>query len=566
MNWLALKAPTGVAALLVYLVGSASFSPAAQAPRKLKGAPRVAQWTRFETGFTRATEYQNPLQDVHLEVEFVSPGGDKRTVLAFWDGGKNWKVRFSPDEIGKWTYRTRSSRKEDPGLHNQSGEFTCIPYTGKNPLHRHGALRVSEDRRHLEHADGTPFFWLSDTAWNGAMKADAKSWEVYLRDRVDKGFTAVQFVTTQWVCADGDEHGQPAFIGKERIAVNPAFYQRLDERIDTLNEHGLIAAPVLFWALTYGEEPVLSPGPTLSDDQLIVLGRYFTARYGAHHVVWILNGDGDYRGEKAARWRKIGRAAFGARPERLATVHPGGLHWVGDEFRHEPWLSFISYQSCHYHSPEAYRWHVDGPPAKDWSVEPHHPIINLEANYEAVYSLDKAKKLFDDHDVRRASYWSLLVSPPAGITYGAHGIWSWQLTRGFPMNFPHAGEAPSWQEAMRLPGSTSMKHLKDLFTSFEFWRLRPAQELLVEQPGTQDPLRYVVIAVAEGGDWGLAYLPAGGTVHLRPEALGSSIEARWFNPRTGEWLRSQPVGGSRLELTAPDEKDWVVHFAGAAKR
>jgi hypothetical protein len=529
-------------------------------------AQTVPQWTRFEAAFTSSANYENPVQDAQMEVDFSSPSGKQITVLGFWDGDTNWKVRFSPDEIGKWTYRTRASRPEDGGLHNQVGKFTCVPYQGRNSLYRRGVVRVSDDKRYLVQADGTPFFWLSDTAWNGAMKADAKSWEVYLRDRVDKGFTAVQFVTTQWVCADGDEHGQPAFIGKERIAVNPVFYQRLDERIDALNAHGLIAAPVLFWALTYGEEPVLSPGPTLSDDQLIVLGRYFVARYAAHHIVWILNGDGDYRAEKAERWKKIGRAVFGDRPQRLATVHPSGLHWVGDEFRNEPWLSFIGYQSCHYHSPEAYRWHVEGPPAREWNKVPPLPVINLEAHYEAINSLDKAKKSFDDRDVRRASYWSLLVSPPAGITYGAHGIFSWQLSRGFPMNFPYAGEAPPWHEAMRLPGSTSMKHLKDLFTSFDFWRLRPAQELLVEQPGRQDPLRYLVIATAEGADWGLAYLPVGGTIRFRAETLGNSIKARWFNPRTGECLKSQQVNGSPLELRAPDAKDWVVHFVIARKR
>lgn len=29
----------------------------------------------------------------------------------------------------------------------------------------HGDLRVTADRRFLEHGDGTPFFYLADTAW-----------------------------------------------------------------------------------------------------------------------------------------------------------------------------------------------------------------------------------------------------------------------------------------------------------------------------------------------------------------------------------------------------------------
>nr|MBA2355903.1 DUF4038 domain-containing protein [Acidobacteriota bacterium] len=44
----------------------------------------------------------------------------------------------------------------------------------------------------------------SVTAWNGVMKADAKSWDSYLRDRLGKGFNVIQYVTTQWRTAAGN--------------------------------------------------------------------------------------------------------------------------------------------------------------------------------------------------------------------------------------------------------------------------------------------------------------------------------------------------------------------------
>jgi Domain of unknown function (DUF5060) len=55
----------------------------------------VAQWTRYEAQFTTSLEYGNPVQEAQVEVEFTSPSGKKRTVLAFWDGEKSWRVRFS---------------------------------------------------------------------------------------------------------------------------------------------------------------------------------------------------------------------------------------------------------------------------------------------------------------------------------------------------------------------------------------------------------------------------------------------------------------------------------------
>ncbi|MHC4567662.1 MAG: DUF5060 domain-containing protein, partial [Planctomycetota bacterium] len=45
------------------------------------------QWTRFEEAFVSSRDYDNPAQDVEVRVEFTSPSGNKRTFLAFWDGG-----------------------------------------------------------------------------------------------------------------------------------------------------------------------------------------------------------------------------------------------------------------------------------------------------------------------------------------------------------------------------------------------------------------------------------------------------------------------------------------------
>ena len=517
----------------------------------------VPIWTRFETRFTSSEKYDNAVQDVQLTVEFTAPSGKKHIVQAFWDGAAVWKVRFSPDEIGKWNYRSTSSNSADKGLDNQSGEFTCVPYPGDNPLYRHGAIRVSDNRRYLVHADGTPFFWLSDTAWNGALKSDASSWERYLEDRTSKGFTAIQFVTTQWRAGAANADLRVAYLGKEKIWIDPVFYQWMDERINALNAHGLMAAPVLIWAVHANQRMLeLSPGTSLPDDQIIVLARYIVSRYGAHHVIWILAGDGDYRGEKAERWKKIGRAVFGDSPARLATMHPGGEEWVADEFRNEPWFSFNSYQSGHGDSDEALRWLTEGPPSRDWKTEPHLPFINLEPNYEGHRGYTH-RTLFDAHAVRRAAYWSLLVSPPAGVSYGAHGIWSWELSPREPMNHVGSGIAPPWYEAIDYPGSTSLKHMKALFDSLEWWRLCPAQDLLAEQPGASDSSRFVAAAKAEDDTWAMLYAPVGGKIAVRTESLAKPLVARWFNPREGTWIGELAVTDGTQTFQTPDSEDWV---------
>ena len=543
--------------LPMVLISQAGFTPQPAGPTK-----KVFRWARFEAQFTSSGDYENPLQDVRVEVDFTSPTGKTRSVEAFWYGARNWKVRLAPEETGKWTYRSRSSKADDAGLNGQSGSFDCAAYSGRNPLYLHGGLKVSDDRRYLAHADGTPFFWLGDTAWNGVLKADPGSWDLYLRDRVAKGFNVVQYVTTQWRTASGNADGRPAFYGREKIAIDPVFYQWMDERVDAMNDLGVVAAPVLIWAIA-GATAMLNPGNMLPDDQIITLARYMVARYGAHHVVWFLAGDADYRGEKAERWKKIGRAVFGSQPDRLATMHPGGRMWVADEFRDEPWFSFNGYQSGHNDSAESMRWHAEGPPSQGWKKEPHHPEINLEPNYEA-HIARPSMKVFDAHAVRRAAYWSLLIAPPAGVSYGGHGIWSWELKPNPPMTHPYTGTAPPWHEAMKHPGSTSMKHLKDLFSSLDWWRLRPDQDALADQPGRESPDRFIAAARSENGDAFLAYIPEGGKVAIKMDRFKSGVAAHWFNPATGARSSIGRISNQGThEFAAEGGRDWVLLMKSA---
>src|ERR1044071_3785449 len=66
----------------------------------------ATKWGRFEQSFKSAVKYENPFQQCALKVAFVSPSGQTNLVDGFWDGGKTWRVRFSPGQPGHWTYRT----------------------------------------------------------------------------------------------------------------------------------------------------------------------------------------------------------------------------------------------------------------------------------------------------------------------------------------------------------------------------------------------------------------------------------------------------------------------------
>src|SRR5690554_3799519 len=56
------------------------------------------------------------------------------------------------------------------------------------------SLRVSDNNRFLTDADGEPFFWLGDTAWELFHRLDREEADMYLSNRADLGYTVIQAV------------------------------------------------------------------------------------------------------------------------------------------------------------------------------------------------------------------------------------------------------------------------------------------------------------------------------------------------------------------------------------
>ncbi len=523
----------------------------------------MARWGRFEQAFESSRVYGNPIQDVQLTATFVAPSGHEHQVDGFWDGGATWRVRFMPGETGEWSYHTSCSDQDNAGLHGQAGRFRCQPNEGQSVFERHGALRLAPERTYLEHADGTPWLWLADTAWNGPLLSTADEWEHYLAVRRGQGFSAVQWVTTQWIAAPtGDLHGQQAYHGREQIAVNPAFFQRLDGKLDAINRAGLLGVPVLLWAATWTADDAVNsvnPGVSLPEDQAILLERYMVARWGANHVAWILNGDGDYRGEKAERWRRIGRAVFGNRAHAPVLLHPSGMNIPFDEFRDEAWLDIITYQSGHGDDAATQRWIWDGPPAQVWRASPTtRPVINVEPPYEDHIAYQSGERI-SAHTMRRATYWSLLIAPTAGVSYGGHGVWGWDDGTITPTAHPGTGVPLPWQKALYLPGAEQFVYLATLFQSVEWWRLRPAPSLVRHQPGDVDPSRYIAAARSNANDLAVIYTPVAQPLELDLGAFPAGIAARWFQPETGVFQPANAAGsGDQGSFTPPGEGDWVL--------
>lgn len=525
-------------------------------------APVVTKWGRIEIDFESDKDYGNPIQEAALQVVFTSPFGSVYNVMGFWDGGQQWRVRFCPDEEGEWSYATFFSDAENTGLHNREGGFTCGPSQTDSEFDVHGPVALSANRRHFIYADEKPFFFMADTAWNGCLRSTRDEWRYYLSERVRQGFNTVQWVATQWRAAPhGDVEGNLAFSGMEEIAINPAFFQRLDDWVEMTFQAGLVNAPVMLWALGGRNHPEKSPGASLSEDQMILLAEYMVARWACYPVVWILGGDGNYDGENAERWQRVGRAVFGKGPHAPVAMHSSGRRFPTDEFRSENWLDVVGYQSGHGDSDETLQWIVTGPPSEDWKKAPRQFYINMEPSYENHVAYH-SKRPHDAASVRRAMYWSLLNAPTAGVTYGGHGVWGWDDGSGPPVDHPNSGTPLPWHDALLMDGAEQVRYLVDAFDSIGWWTLRPSPELLGVQPGERDVHNHILISKSVANDLVVAYTPQGEAVVVKMAGLSPQLRGIWYNPRDGdvEAAEVREVNGRRV-YEAPGDGDWLLVMA-----
>ena len=508
---------------------------------------------KFERTFHSSKGYINPIYDVQsFGIRFTSPSGRVKVINGFWDGAQNWKVRFAPDETGSWSWESFCSDKGNEGLSKIKGAFVCNVNSSNKAIYRYGAIIHPKGSYYLTHTNGTPFFWAGCTAWNGTLKSTEQEWDEYLSNRAATGFTVIQFVTTQWRGCDKNSLGQVAFEGSGRIKINPDFFKHLDTKIDKINEHGLVAAPVLLWALATVQGRELSPGYYLPEAEAVLLARYMVARYGANHVIWILGGDGKYTGETEQRWKNIGRSVFKEGPPGVVALHPGGTSWIGDVYADESWLDVIGYQSGHSNSEHAVNFINKGQVAARWDRLPPRPIINMEPVYEEIQPNITAA------DIRNAAYWSVLNAPTAGFTYGSNGIWPWLRKGELILNHADKGEQTSrWYDAIKLPGSLQAGYLARFMRSMEWWTLKPAPELLVEQPGDKVPADFVSVSQAEGGRTIVVYIPRSASVKLYNLA-NYRYDVKRFDPVSNQLIKAEAITKDGiLNIVAPGRKDYV---------
>ncbi len=517
---------------------------------------------------------------VDVDVVFADGDGREWTVPAFRKDERAFGVRFAAPAEGEYTWRSACTDADDPGLHGREGRIEIGPYTGANPLYRHGRVRAAADTPTLEHADGEGFLWLADTWWMGL--ASRLDWPDGFRelaaDRARKGFNVIQLVVgpfpdfsateAAFDPQQANEGGWSWAPGWERI--NPAYFDQADLRIARLVELGLVPCIVGTWGYYL---------PTMGVERVRRHWRNLIARYAAWPVVWCLAGEtampaypchgDDAAWERESRiqrdgWTEIARAVRERDPfGNLITTHPSCPSFSRRQLNEPDMVDLDMLQTGHagYFALPS----VVSVLAEAVAERPRIPVLNGEPCYEGIMG-------GSGPEIQRFCFWASITGGACGHTYGAQGIWAMSSPDEPFRGTTHDWGPGFWQDVMHYDGSRQVGLARKFLLGLPWRRFTP-----LDQPHLPEG-RLGAYVCGDVDAAVICYLPVN---CVQPEMLGMlrhpwwgadaapltlapdrSYAASWFNPRTGKRTEigraTTDAEGLWTPPDKPDKTDWVL--------
>ncbi|MBA7715876.1 hypothetical protein ES703_124934 [subsurface metagenome] len=235
----------------------------------------IERWGIFELAL-KGPEGGNPFVDVKLSAEFkqrsrvFKPEG-------FYDGDGVYRIRFMPDRLGRWTYITRSNRRE---LDGKKGRFTCKEPSPSN----HGPVRVHKTW-HFAYADGGPYLQVGTTCYAWVHQGSAME-EQTLATLKDAPFNKMRMCV--FPKSYSYNKNEPKFYPYEGKPLkdwdfkrfNPEFFRHFEKRVGDLRDLGIQADIILFHP--YDRWGYKSMG---HENNKFFL-RYMVARLAAYRNIW----------------------------------------------------------------------------------------------------------------------------------------------------------------------------------------------------------------------------------------------------------------------------------------
>jgi len=410
-------------------------------------------------------------------------------------------------------------------------------------------LKVSDNCHFLVFEDGTPFFWLGDTGWEVFHRLNRNEAVGYLKKRKEQGFNIIQAVLLSEF--DGlnapNEYGSLPLINSdpENLKITPGndtskineydYWDHADFIIRKAEELGIYIGLLPCW----GEYVIPREGRAIFNSviQAYNFGNILGKRYHVRkNIIWILGGDRlpDERSNGLDLWRAMAKGIadgtngvtdFKSKTDyttTLMTYHcfASSSQW----FRNDEWLDFNMWGSYHsdYSITRAYEQSFT-----DWMLPDPKPTINGEPAYEehAVNWLINNGS-FTSYDVRQIAYWSVFAGA-FGHTYGCNPVWQFYDKNRNPITFANK----FWQAALDDQGANQMRYLRNLIESRPMLERIPDQSVIIKGMGSGS--NHCI--ATRGKNYIFIYIPTGYPVTIQMGTMQcDSVNASWYNPRTGE--------------------------------
>ena len=517
--------------------------------------PKVEANRVAEVALVSGKMYKNPFVEIELNAVVMQPDGTKLTVPMFWAGGNRWCLRYASSVAGVHTFRTECSDNTNAKLHGVEGKIEVTAYKGQNNLYRHGPIRVATDRRHFEHTDGTPFFWLADTWWKCLCKR--MTWvgfQELTADRKAKGFSAIQIICGPYpdenmMEARWENEGGKPYETKDFSVVNPKYFDYADRRIKHLVDAGIVPVIVGGWG-----RPQSGGKSTLAQVGIDGYKRHWrnlVARYGAYPAIWIVGGEAK---DSHGPWSKVAKYLKDTDPyHHILCYHAPGhprkalrdnsmfdfdMLAIGHNGMETVNRTFKLMKSC-------------------FETSPARPVLCGEACYEGHMQTNFQY-------IQRHMFWSFVLSGAAGHSYGAAGIWQASV-EGDPGITP-VYDLTTWKEGMNYPGSAQLGLNKKLLEKYPWSRFESHPEWVEDG----------CFAGGIGGEVRFIYLPRRNIYNWSgPAVKNLNPSVNWhvyyFDPATsrkfdqGTIKASAKVGDKtakpvNFKKNVPSPQDWVLVF------
>ena len=202
---------------------------------------KIEKWGIYEACYQGPKE-GNPFLEVQFEAVFKHEESLVE-VPGFYDGAGEYKIRFMPELLGKWTFTSKSNVEE---LNGKTGSFQCVEPSTNN----HGLVRV-KDKFHFEYTDGTPHYSFGTTcyAW---IHQSAELQEKTLETLKNSPFNKIRMcVFPKHYDYNHNEPELYAYEGNiekgfDFQKFNPEFFRHLENRIMELQKLGIECDLILF--------------------------------------------------------------------------------------------------------------------------------------------------------------------------------------------------------------------------------------------------------------------------------------------------------------------------------